>query len=89
MREALGDDRRALALEPCDLRSQGGPGGALADPVGEHASSARKLPARTVATSSIEQRLNRAFSIAQLLLVVGHTRLLSGRPQFYQRVCVR
>jgi hypothetical protein len=58
MREALGDDRTALALESGDLRAQRGPRSPLIE---------LNLP------------------IDDFLHVVGHTRLLAGRKQFYQR----
>jgi hypothetical protein len=87
VREALRDDRRALALQSRDLRPQRCPRGALAERAGQQASVA--LRAGTVVSRSVEQSLAGAFSIALSLLVVAHTRLLSGRRRFYQRARAR
>jgi hypothetical protein len=83
VREALGDDRAALALEPRDLRTQRCPGrtfplGGVVEP---------RLDRLT--TWGIDRQLSLAASIDHLLLLVGHTRLLAGREQVYQRACPR
>jgi hypothetical protein len=88
VRKALGDDRRALALESRDLSPQRRPRSALTALVSRQASIALERFAGTIMTRDIEQSLTEAFSIA-VLLVVGHTRLLSGRAPFYQRIRAR
>ncbi len=85
VRKALGDDCRALALQARDLRPQRCPRGALAARIGQQAHIAIEQSAGTLVTRSVEQSLTGAFSITLSLLVVGHTRLLSGRTRFYQR----
>jgi len=42
-----------------------------------------------LATWSIDRHLSLAASIDHLLLLVGHTRLLAGREQVYQRAYSR
>lgn len=89
MREALGDDRGVLTLEPCDLRPQGDPGRTLGYRPAIFLPAGRGLDAGTFATQSSDRPVRLVFSVDQLLLVVGHTRLLSGRRRFYQRVHAR
>jgi hypothetical protein len=95
VREALGDDRAALALEPRDLRTQRCPGRtlsiegryvALQEP---RAGGVVEPRLDKLTTWSIERQLSLAASIDHLLLLVGHTRLLAGRKQVYQRACSR
>jgi hypothetical protein len=86
VRKALGDDRGALALESRDLRPQGGPGGALVELQAIGVPGPRT---GSLVTWSVDRLLSLAFPIDDLLLVAGHTRLLAGRQQFYQRVCRR
>jgi hypothetical protein len=91
VREALGDDRAALALEPRDLRTQRCPGRTL--PLEGRGVSLQETLAGGVVeprldkltTWSIDRQLSLAASIDHLLLLVGHTRLLAGREQLYQR----
>jgi hypothetical protein len=91
VREALGDDRAALALEPRDLRPQRCPGRTL--PVKGRGIVLHETLAGGVVeprpdkltTWSIDRQLSLAASIDHLLLLVGHTRLLAGREQVYQR----
>jgi hypothetical protein len=89
VRKALGDDRRTLALESRDLRPQRRPRSALTALVSQQANIAFERFAGTIMTRGIEQSLTEAFSIALSLLVVDHTRLLSGRAPFYQRTRAR
>jgi hypothetical protein len=88
VREALGDDRGALTLESRDLRAQRRTCGALVDrprhTAVEHACTFRSGKALT---SSRGPPSLPNLPIDDLLLVVGHTRLLAGRIRFYQ--CVR
>ncbi|MGD0452238.1 MAG: hypothetical protein ABSB69_01450 [Solirubrobacteraceae bacterium] len=87
VREALDDDRRALALQSCYLRPQGDPGGALVRPQAIIPGGAGEPRAGTVVTQSVDRPPSLALPIDDLLLVLGHTRLLAGREQFYQRGC--
>jgi hypothetical protein len=89
VRKALGDDRGTLALESRDLSPQRRPCGTLTALVSHQASIALERFAGATVAWGIEQSLTGAFSIALLLLVVGHTRLLSGRAPFYQRTRAR
>jgi len=89
VREALGDDRRALALEARDLRAQGDPGGALVASQAILRSGAPGPRADAGVIQSVDRPPSLAFPIDDLLLVVGHTRLLAGRERFYQRVLAR
>ncbi len=68
-----------LSLEPRDLRTQRGPGGALV--VLRRSSSAPAADRRDarIVTASDDLPVTWIVPIDDLLLVVGHTRLLSGR----------
>jgi hypothetical protein len=81
--KALRDDLRALALETGNLPPQRRPGRALV-----HARAIgplhHDLAGKTLLLSTTSP-WGRVVSIDDLLLVVGHTRLLSGRSRFYQR----
>ena len=78
--EALGDNRRTLSLEARDLCPQGYPRSPL---VGADGLVWR---GEQLAGEAADPRLG-VVSVDDLLLVVSHTRLLSGSSRFYQRTC--
>ncbi len=84
-REPLGDDRRARRLQSRDLRPQRSSGAALVNL--DLACGARGLAAGALATAN--QHLIAVYSIDDLLLAVGHTHLLAGKAQVYQRMHAR
>ncbi len=85
MREALGDRLRELALQARDLRPQRRPRGPLVDVLAAHGGGCVAPAAGTVVTQSADHPLRLVLSVDDALLIVGHTRLLSGEWQFYQR----
>jgi hypothetical protein len=84
--EALGHDRPALALQARDLCAQGSPRGALVRSPGQRLCAAT-LGDHAASPPGVATHPGRVVSIDDLLVVVGHTRLLSGRERFYQRTC--
>jgi len=77
VREALGNDRGALALESRDLCPQRGPGGALVDVRAAPAGGAVEPRPDRCITWSVERPLLPAVSIDDSMLLVDHTRLLA------------